>query len=190
MDGDKVEQLQQQARGDGCLPGLHKQKDINMEVNVAPEKPFSSALVNILQENVINPFKTVPPSMASNSDIDTIAHLVYFVVITLHFLAVLTRSWCKFLLKAFIFLVEALGRPNITAQIPSQLPTVLSYARVPSYHLTALPVCPTCSDIFSVGYGTPIDCPRCSIPLFKEHIHPSNPSIPNPTLSDMVPVWS
>ena len=183
----EVEQPQQRARGEGCLPGLYKQKDIDVEVSVAPEKPFPSALVNISQENVINPFKTVPPSTASNSDIDTITHLVCFVVIALHFLAGLARSWCEFLLKAFIFLVEALGRPDIAAQIPSRLPMVLSYARVPSYHVTVLPVCPTCGDVFPVGYGAPIDCPRCSIPLFKEHIHPSNPSIPNPTCRVLVP---
>ena len=183
----KAEQPQQGARWDGRPPGLHSQKDIDVEVNVTPEKPFPSGLVNISQENVGNPFKAVAPSTTSNGDIDTIAQLVCFVVIALHFIAGLARSWCEFLLKAFIFLVEALGRPDIAAQIPSRLPTVLSYARIPSYHVTALPVCPTCGDVFPVGYGTPVDCPRCSIPLFNEHIHPSIPSIPNPTSKILVP---
>jgi hypothetical protein len=52
------------------IPGLHKQKDIDVEVNVTPEKPFPSGLVNVSQENVGNPFKMAAPTMASNGDID------------------------------------------------------------------------------------------------------------------------
>ena len=183
----EAEQPQQGVRQEGSLPGLHKQKDIDVEVNVTPERPFPSGLVNISQENVGNPFKTVAPSTDSNGDIHSITQIVCFVVISLHFIAGLARSWCEFLLKAFILLVEALGRPDIAVQIPSRLPTVLSYSGIPSYYVTALPVCPTCGDVFPVGHGTPVDCPRCSIPLFKEHLHPANSSIPNPTRKVLIP---
>jgi len=156
---------------------------------VTPERPFPSGLINISQENVGNPFKTVVPSTDSNGDIHSITQIVCFIVITHHFIAGLARLWCEFLLKAFIFLVEALERPDIVVQIPSRHPTVLSYSRIPSYHVTALLVCPTCRDVFPVGYGTPVDCPRCSIPLFKEHLHPhpANSSIPNPTHKVLIP---
>ncbi|SRR5258706_4181738 len=96
----KVEQLQQGARQEESLPGLHKQKYINMEVNVTPERPFPSGLVNKLQENASNPFKMVAPSTDSNSDIHSITQIVCFIVITLHFIAGLARLWCKFLLKS------------------------------------------------------------------------------------------
>ena len=183
----EADQLQQGVRWEGPLPGLHKQKDVDVEVIVTPERPFPSGLVNISQENVGNPFKTAAPSTASNSDVDSITQVVCFIVIALHFAAGLARSWCEFLLKAFIYLVEALGRPDIAIQIPSRLPTILSYSGMPSYHVTALPVCPTCGDVFPVGYSTPVDCPRCSIPLFKEHLHPPNSSIPNPTRKVLIP---
>ena len=152
-----------------------------------PDKPFPASLVNISQENVGNPFKTVAPPMASHSDIDTIAQIVCFIVITLHFLAGLTTSWCVFLLKAFVFLLEALGRPDIAGQIPSRLPTAHSCSGIPPYHVTALPVCPTCGDVFPVGFGGPVDCPRCSIPLYEELLHPTSCSIPNPTRKALVP---
>ena len=131
------------------------------KVNITPEMPFPSGLVNISQENIPNLFKMAAPSMASNSHINTIAQAVCFIVITLHFLAGLTTLWCIFLLKAFIFLFEALGRPDIAGQIPFRLPTALSYSGVPPYHVTGLPVCPTCRDVFPVGFSAPVDYPRC-----------------------------
>ena len=109
----------------------------------------------------------VVPHIVSNSDIDSIAQIVCFVVITLHFLGGLATLWCVFLLKAFTFLFEALGRPDIAGHIPSRLATVQSYSGIPSYHVTALLVCPACGDVFPVGYGAPVDCPRCSIPLYE-----------------------
>src|SRR5258706_18042 len=167
--------------------GLQQQRDIVVEANVTPGMPFPSSLINVSQENVGNPFKTAAPSMASNSNIDTIAATVCLVVITLHFLAGLATSWCVFLLKAFAFLLEALGRPDIAGQIPSRFPTALSYSRVPLYQVTGLPVCPTCRDVYPVGFSCPVDCPRCSIPLYKEPLHPTNCSIPNPTRKALVP---
>ena len=169
------------------FPGLQEQDDIDMEVNITPEMPFPSGLVNIAQENVPNPFKMVAPSMASNSHIDTIAQAVCFIVITLHFLPGLVTSWCVFLLKAFVFLFEALGRPDIAGQIPFQLPTALSYSGVPPYHVTGLPVCPTCGDVFPVGFSAPMDCPRCSILLYKEPLHPANHPVPYPMCKALVP---
>ncbi len=169
------------------FPGLQEQRDIDVEVSVTPGMPFPSGLVNISQENVGNPFKTAAPSMVSNSDIDTIAQIVCFIVIMLHFLAGLAMLWCVFLLKAFAFLLEALGRPDIAGQIPSQLPTALSYSGVPLYHVTGLLVCLTCGDVFPVRFSTPVDCPRCSIPLYKKPLHPANRPIPNPTRKALVP---
>ena len=115
----EAEPPEQEVREEQALPGLHKQKDIDVEVNVTPEKPFPSGLVNVSQENAGNPFKMVAPSTTSNNNIDTIAQIVCFTVITLHSLAGLPTLWCVFLLKAFVFLLEALGRPNIAGQIPS-----------------------------------------------------------------------
>ncbi len=186
-EAPKVEQPEQEVREEQPLPGLHKKKDTNMEVNVAPEKPFPSGLVNVLQENTGNPFKMVAPPMDSNNDINTTAQIVCFIVITLHFLAGLPTLWCVFLLKAFVFLLEALGRPNIAGQIPSRLPTAQSYSRVPPYHVTALPVCATCGDVFPVGSGAPIDCPRCSTPLYEAPLHPTDNSIPNSMRKALVP---
>ena len=185
--GIKAEQLRQEVRGEHSLPGLHKQKDIDVEVSMAPEKPFPSGLINVSQENVGNPFKMVVPHIVSNSDIDSIAQIVCFVVITLHFLGGLATSWCVFLLKAFAFLFEALGRPDIAGHIPSRLATVQSYSGIPSYHVTALPVCPACGDVFPVGYGAPVDCPRCSIPLYENLLKSTNHSIPNPMCEALVP---
>ena len=108
-------------------------------------------------------------------------------MITLHFLANLTTLWCVFLLKAFVFLLEALGKPNIAGQIPSRLPTAQSYSRIPPYHVTALLVCPTCGDVFPVGFGTPVDCPRCLTPLYKALLHPTDSYVPNPTCKALVP---
>ena len=169
------------------LSGLQKQRDIDIEVNVTPGAPFPSGLVNISQENVGDPFKTAALSMASNSDIDIIVQSVCFIVVALHFLAGLATSWCIFLLKAFAFLLDALGRPDIAGQIPCRLPTALSYSGVPAYHVTGLPVCPSCGDVFPVGISAPMDCPRCSIPLYKEPSHPAKRPLPNPTRKALVP---
>ena len=187
QDAFEAERPEQEVREEWVLPGLHKQKDIDVEVNVATGKAFPSGLVNVSQENAGNPFKMLAPSIASNNDIDTIARIICFIVITLHFLAGLTTLWCIFLLKAFVFLLEALGRPDIAGQIPSRLPTAQSYSGIPPYHVTALPVCPTCGDVFPVGFGTPVDCPRCSTPLYEALLHPTNSSVPNPTRKALVP---
>jgi len=56
--------------------------------------------------------------MASNGDISDITLIVCFIVITLHFLAGLATSWCDFLLKVFVFVLEVLGRADIAEQIP------------------------------------------------------------------------
>jgi len=40
------------------VPGLHKQKDIDVEVPITPQKPFPSGLINVSWENVGNLFKT------------------------------------------------------------------------------------------------------------------------------------
>ena len=175
----EAEQPKQEVRGEQSLPGLHNQKDVDVEVNVTSEKPFPSGLINVSGENVRNPFKMVVPPIASNSDIDTITQIVCFVVITLHSLAGLATLWCTFLLKAFALLLEALGRRDIAGHIPSRLATAHSYSGIPSYHVTALPVCPTCGDVFPVGYGAPTDCPRCLIPLYKDFLNPPNHSIPS-----------
>ena len=183
----EAEPPEQEVREERALPGLHKQKDIDVEVNVTPEKPFPSGLVNVSQENAGNPFKMVAPSTASNNDIDTIARIVCFTVITLHFLAGLPTLWCVFLLKAFVFLLEALGRPDIAGQIPSRLPTAQSYSGIPPYHVAALPVCPICRDVFPVGPSAPLDCPRCSTPLYEALLRPTNSPIPDPTRKALVP---
>jgi len=169
------------------VPGLHKQKDVDVEVPIAPRKPFPSGLINVSWENVGNPFKTATQSMASNGDISDITQIVCFVVITLHFLAGLATSWCDFLLKVFVFLLEALGRADIAEQIPLRLFTACTYSGVPSYNVTALPVCSACGDVFHVGDGAPIDCPRCSIPLYEALLEPTNLPIPNPTRRVLVP---
>jgi hypothetical protein len=51
----------------------------------------------------------------------------------------------------------------------------------------ALPVCPACGDVFHVGDGAPIDCPRCSIPLYEELLEPTSLPIPNPTHRVLIP---
>jgi len=66
----KAEQLEQP------FLGLQEQRDIDVEVNVVPGMPFPSGLINVSQENIRNLFKTAAPSMALNSDIDTIAATV------------------------------------------------------------------------------------------------------------------
>ena len=73
QDAFKAERPEQEVREEWVPPGLHKQKDIDVEVNVAPGKTFPSGLVNVSQENASNPFKMVAPPIASNNDINTIA---------------------------------------------------------------------------------------------------------------------
>ena len=38
-----------------------------------------------------------------------------------------------------------------------------------------------------MGFSCPVDCPRCSILLYKEPLHPTNHSIPNPMCKALVP---
>jgi len=119
--------------------------------------------------------------MASNGDISDITQIVCFIVITLHFLAGPATSWCDFLLKVFIFLLEVLGRADIAEQNPLHLFTACTYSGVPSYNVTTPLVCPACRDVFHIGDGTPIDHPRCSIPLYSKKHSSNPPTFPFPT---------
>jgi len=166
---------------------LDKQQDKDVEVTIRRGKHFPSGLVNASGENHDDPFEIPTISRGTTNKISSIAQVVCLVITILHFLAGLATSWCEFLLAVFVVLFNAMGREDIAKEIPSRLPTATVNAGLPTSNVSILAVCPTCGDVFPTGLGTPVECPRCSVPLFEGLMNPPKQPIPPATRRALVP---